>query len=189
MTTVTRVPRDLSVEITDIDHGYHVSATVYVSWGNAEQAPLNGGPLTLAFWPDSLVMYTPSGSGSNSNLRFYLRNVAYNVRAEYQRQADGSWRLSPGHYDRSEWTKVADMRASDAARRDLAAILEEVGRLVVEARPDLFLAGAVAKARQEANSAAATVERLRKELAEAEATSREAEVALTLALSARDTRA
>jgi len=176
-TTSTRLPKGLQVSLSDIEHGLAITATAQVSWPPIGET---GGPLTLAFWADSLVMYTPSGSGSHHDLRFYLRGVAYNVRAEYQRQADGTWQLSPGHIDRAEWTSLREMHASDAARRDIRAVLAEVGRQIVEARPDLFESAELARLRGNLQAATATVERLEKDLAEARQAKRTAEIALTL---------
>lgn len=182
-TTKNRLPKNLSVSLNDIEHGYTISATAQVAWSPIGET---GGPLTVAFWPDALVMYTPSNSGSYPNLRFYLRGVAYNVRAEYRRQPDGSWSLKPfPMIDRSDWTRVSEMHASDAARRDLTAILEEVGRQIVEARPDLFRDAAVAEARKDLDKAHAEVTRLETELADARDTVRNAEAALHAAEATR----
>jgi hypothetical protein len=177
-TTTTRpaLPKGLEVSVSDIEHGSHaITATAYVSWPRGDRQ--EGGPLTLAFWSDTLVMYTPSGSGSYHNLRFYLRGAPYNVRAEFERQPDGTWALKPGHYDRSDWVRVSDMTASSAARRDLSAILAEVGRHVVESFPDLFADAERARLRSNVEAAQATVDRLEKELGEARLALRTAEAA------------
>lgn len=188
-TTERALPKHLEVSLSDIEHGQHITATAYVAWPRGDRQ--EGGPLTVAFWADSLVMYTPSGSGSRDELRFYLRGTPYNVRAEYQRQPDGTWALnsSHSHFDRAEWTRVSEMYASSAARRDLGAILAEAGQRIVNTYSDLLDDAEIARLRGNAAAAASTVERLERELAEARQAAREAQVALDQGLAARQANA
>lgn len=173
------VPSDLQVSLHDIDHGYSVTADAQVSWGGKPES--NGGPLHLAFHDGALVMLTPSGSGSYENLRFYLRGVGYQVRAELYQREDGSWDIGrPGTRDgtlagasRFDRRSYGDT-ASDAARRDITAILRAVGLQVLAQRPDLALSGAVARKRAE-------VERARHELQETIAKLHEQEAAYVAA--------
>jgi hypothetical protein len=179
--TPVRLPKGLAVSLSDIDHGYAITALAQVSWPPIGET---GGPLTAVFHKDALVLMQPDRHQGDS--AFYLRGVAYHIRVDFSQSADGAWDLTHSYITRPGWVKIADMYPSSAAKRDLLAILEQVAREIIDARSDLFLDAAVEAARKDANGAAARVEQLRKDLREAEQALHDADAALVAAKITRE---